>query len=335
MTRKKIIAFVLLIFLFSGIQLSGGRSAPRAFGDPPSFEEYIRNFSVDELWQFFLEYSDSRIKAEILIAMGKRGKGNIDVTTKIFNYLIEMNSLFRRGARADYLVVSASIAAMIELNDSVFYSVLFDIMRSGYPEVITSEARGALDLINGDLARFLYQVIDESSPLEKNIALKAALSSEWLSASQRGQLALLALEKALSQNYDNADLTEMRYAAVLELSSLGWTNAASRAISHYYRVSEDYRGNAALKNRFIEAIGCLGSVGDSRAAVALGLRLALINERTRTTGDFDADITMAIIQALGNIGASNVFDHLRNVENLSYPDYIKIAATEAIDRLKW
>jgi hypothetical protein len=145
----------------------------------------------------------------------------------------------------------------------------------------------------------------------------------------------LAFEKALNAVEENADFDEMRYAAVLEITSLGWTNASSLAVRNYYRVSEDFLNNAVTKNRLIEAITCLGAAGNMDAALTLALQLGLINSKTEKTGIYDPEITLAVVRALGNIGVNASFDHLIHVTHLSYPDYIKIAAMEAVDRLKW
>jgi hypothetical protein len=107
------------------------------------------------------------------------------------------------------------------------------------------------------------------------------------------------------------------------------------AIRHYYRVQAEYLRGIAPKYRLIEAITCLGAVGNSDAALALGLQLGLINARTVNTGVFDADITLAIVQALGHIGYNAAFDYLLHASNLSYGENITSAAREAIDRLKW
>jgi len=293
------------------------------------------NENIDELWQLFSESPDPETKAETLIALGMQRKGNRDITEKINNYLAELNDLFSSGTAVDYLLVSASITAIMKLDDSSSYPVIFAVLHTGYPEVIASEARGALDEINGNLFSFLFGVIEENPPVEKFSALKAVINSRRLSVSERGRLASLALESALAFDEEDVDITAMRYAAVLELTSLRWKNANDPAIRSYYRAREDYVQNIAPKIRFIEAITCLGAVGNSEAAFVLGLQLGLINERTERRGGYDADITFAIVQALGNIGSKTVFDHLIYVNNLSYPDYIKIAAREAVARIKW
>jgi hypothetical protein len=305
------------------------------FADLPASLNIEDNLNNDELWQFFLESPDSETKARMLIALGVKGKGDRNITEKINNYLTELNALFDSGTGVDYLLVSASITAIMELNDSSSYPVLFPVLHTGFPEVIASEARGALDEINGDLFQFLSGVIENNPPVEKFTALKAGISSKRLSVSERGRLASLALERALGFDEDDADLTAMRYAAVLELTSLRWKNANALAVMYYYRAREDFVQNISSKSRFIEAIACLGAVGNSEAAFVLGLQLGLINERTERRGGYDAEITLAIVQALGNIGSKTVFDHLLYVNRLSYPDHIKTAAREAVDRIKW
>jgi hypothetical protein len=97
----------------------------------------------------------------------------------------------------------------------------------------------------------------------------------------------------------------------------------------------DFQENISHKSRLIEAIAFLGAVGNSEAALALGLQLGLINDRKEKTGFFDAGITLAIVQALGLIGDKAAFNHLLHASKLSYNENITLAAREAIDRLKW
>jgi hypothetical protein len=309
--------------------------SPFVFGDLPVFNEENRNKSPDELWQLFLDYPNSESKAEILVAIATREKGNRNITDKINNYLLELNDLFSSGEDTDYLLVSASITAIMELNDISSYPVLLSVLNTGYPEVISSEATGALDIINGNLYRFLSGVIEKNPPMEKYIALRTGINSERLSVSERGQLASIALEKALGCNEETADYSALRYAAVLELTSLKWTNASALAVRNFYRVNEEYLQDAGVKNRLIEAITCLGVAGNLDAALTLALQLGFINAKTEKTGVYDAEITLAIIRALGNIGAGATYDHLIHITHLSYPEYIKTAAMEAVDHLKW
>jgi hypothetical protein len=290
--------------------------------------------SIDTLWKLFMEYPDSTIGAEILIAIGKLGKKNKNITESVNNYLTEKNILYRFGNPVNYAMISACIISIMELNDISSYPVLFAVLCSDYPEVIKSEAQGALDLISGNLKQFLSDAIEKGSPSEKFFALTAGMNSNRLTVSECGQLAELALEQSLT-NGENIDLSAMRYVSVQALTQLRWTRANNLAIRYFYRVQTEFQYNAASKEHFLDAIALLGAVGNSEAALALGLQLGLINARTERTGEFDEEITLAIVRALGLIGDKAAFDHLLNVSNLLYPENILAAAGEAIDRLRW
>jgi hypothetical protein len=296
----------------------------------------VQNVEVlDTLWQLFLEYPDREKRSEIVIALGVLGRRNSFIVNNLNNYLMEKNLLFRDGIPVDYLIVSACISAIMELGDSSSYPVLFAIICSDYPEMIAFEAYGALEIIPGNLQLFLLSVIENNPPDEKFAAFRAVINSGRLTIPERGQLAELALAQSLLTADNNVDLAAMRYASVLALTQLRWTRANVLAIRHYYRVQADYQQELVPKERFLEAIACLGAVGNSDATLVLVLHLGLINSRTERTGTFDAEITKAIVQALGVIGDNAAFDHLLSVTALPYPDEIIAAAREAIDRLKW
>jgi len=297
--------------------------------------------NMDVLWRLFLEYPDAQVNAEILVTMGIVGKGNRSLVNSINLFLTERSLSFRLGETVDYVSVSACISAVMELDDSSSYPALFAVICAGFPEVITSEAYGAFEMINGNLHQFLFNVIVNNPPEEKFAAFRAGVNSGRLTVSQRGQLAELALEQAFAaslidgEEEEDSNINAMRYASVLALTSLRWTRANALAIRHYYRVLADYNHEAVPKDRLIEAIACLGAVGNSDAALTLGLQLGLINAKTESLGSYDEEITLAIVRALGTIGYKAAYDHLLDVENLPYSEDIQEVAREAIDRLKW
>jgi len=323
--NKKIFFIFLLVF-----------SASLIFSDPQDENIDISNINdPSALWKLFLESPDSKTGVDICIKLGNLGKGNRGIIDNLNSYLMGKNLLFKSGETVNYTLVSACISAIMDLGDNSSYPALFSVLYVGYPEVIASEAQGALEVIPGNLYQFLVNIIYSNSPEEKFAAFRMGTNSDRLNVSQRGQLAELALEQGLNTDDENIDLTIMRYSAVLLLTQLRWTRANALAIKHFYRVQNDYLQNTVPKERYIEAIACLGAVGNSDATSILGLQLGLINDKTERTGSFDADITMAIVQALGNIGYNAAFDQLLYVENLSYTEDIQAAAREAVDRLKW
>ena len=330
--NKKLAIFILFILFASSIY--GQQPGSQNLRNPDDSSDTKNNTNLEELWKQFLLSSDINKMTEILMTLGSLAKGNRQIIDNLNNHLMGMNLLFRSGSHVQYAVVSATISALMELGDNSSYPALFSVLYAGYPEVITSEAFGALEVIPGNLHQFLINIIDNNPPDEKFAAFRAGVNSERMSIVQRGQIAERALEKSLS-NGDNLYLFSMRYSAILTLTSLRWTRANALAIRHYYRVQSDYDNELVSKERVLEAIACLGALGNPDAALVLGLRLGLINIAMENFKIFDQEITMATVQALGGIGYHAAFEQLLQVTNLPYPEEIQNAAREAVDRLKW
>ena len=293
--------------------------------------------SLDTLWPLFIEYQNKAAGADLLMAIGKLGNGSRSVTEKINHYLLEQNEKYSYGASVNYTVISVCIAVIMDMGDSSSYPALFSVLCSGYPEVIVSEAAGAMELIPGNYAQFLIDVIGEREPAHKFAAFRAGINSERLSASERGHLAELSLEQGITYDEieDLPSLSALRHAAVTELTQLRWTRASALAVRHYFLVQADYQQNNVSKMYFLEAVECLGAVGNTDAARALLLQLSLINIQTARDESYDEEITLAVIRALGLIGDKAAFDQLTQVTLLDFSANIKAAAREALDRLRW
>ena len=155
--RKKLLLIFLLIL-----------SASIVYGDPQDVKIDISNINdAASLWRLFLDNPDSKTGADILIKLGSVGKGNRMIIDNINNYLMGKNLLFRSGENVDYTIISVCISALMELGDSSSYPALFSVLYAGYPEVITYEAQGALELIPGNLQQFLVNIITHNPPEEK------------------------------------------------------------------------------------------------------------------------------------------------------------------------
>ena len=332
---KKISVIVLIIFASSFVYGEPAEDADQKIPTPVVSIDISNIRNPETLWGYFLQNQDSQVGQDILASLSMLGRGNRQIIDNLNSYLMGRNLLFKSGTAVDYMIVSACISTIMELGDSSSYPALFSVLYAGYPEVIASEALGALEVIRGNLFQFLINVIEHNPPDEKFAAFRAGVNSERLSVPERGRIAERALEQGLASTEENMDLSAMRYSSIINLTQLRWTRANALAIRHYYRVQSDFIQDNVFKDRFIEAILCLGAVGNSDAALVLGLQLGLINARTESTGSFDPEITMAIVRALGQIGFNAAFDHLLYIGSLSYPEDIQAAAREAVARLKW
>lgn len=308
-------------------------SAARAVGEAKFVE------ALPILRRVFMAFREPNVRAASLGSMAVLGKGDSQVVETLNQFLANQNNLYRSGLAPDLQTLSACIDALAVLGDGSSYASLFATMLADYPQEIRFRAAEALRLIRGDYKKFLIDVVKRNPPAEKAVAFRTGMDNPAFSASERGELAEAALDISLSlfptRPDEQSAVSELRYSAVRELAALRWTRATTLVVKNFYRVQTDFGKDEGLKDRFVEAIVCLGAMASSEAAQALSLQLGLINadmERTRT---FDQDILLAAIASLGDLGDKVAFDYLLYIGYLSYPDIIKNAAREALNRLKW
>jgi HEAT repeat protein len=294
---------------------------------------------VDMLRLIFSVYQDSVVRVAVLGSLAVLGKGNPVVAEELNQFLSTQHTRYRSGAAPDYPVLLACIKALGSLGEASSFPVLFTALGAGYPEAVVREAAAALNALRGDYQQFLAAVIQQDPPREKFIAFNAGAYNPALSDAQRGELAEKALEISLDLSPGDpegaAAAVNMRYAAALVLRDLKWSRAAELLIRHFYRVQRDYGTGAASRDRFLESISCLGAMSSSEAAQVLALQLGYFNSQMERNGEYDEAVTLGVVRALGEIGDKIAFDYLLYISYLAYPETIKTAARDALNRLRW
>jgi hypothetical protein len=295
--------------------------------------------SIDTLWKVFSAFRDSQTRSSVLEALAVLGKGNSEVTENLNQYLANQNNLYRSGMHLDFATLSACIAALASLGNSTSFPVLFSALATGYPDNIGQEAANALDGIDGDYKQFLLDVIRKNPAREKFIALKAALASRRLNQDEKADLATAAIEATLGIPSGNSEseiaIDALKSMAIKAIIEFKWTRAGPIVVKYFYQVQDDYQNKTVPRERLIEAINCLGDIGSSEAAQALALQLGFFNSQTERTGEYDEEIVLALVTALGTVGDKIAFDYLLYVSYLTYPESIQSAARDSISRLKW
>jgi hypothetical protein len=295
--------------------------------------------SVDTLWKLFQSYRDSLIRVEILRSLGVLGKDNAQVIENLNQFLANQNNVFRSGMSPDYPTLSACIDALSSLGDGSSFPVLFSTMIAAYPESIRIGAQAALGSLSGDYRSFLIMVIQRNPPAEKLTAFNAARENSRFGPADMGEIAETSLRVSLDLFPSNPDgeaaIHTLRFSSARLLGSLRWTKAVDALIKHFYRVQTDYNNGRAAKAQFIEAVSCLGAMDSDQAAQTLALQLGLFNSQMERTGEYDADILISVIDALGELGDKIAFDYLLYIGYLGYPEEVQSSARDALNRLKW
>ncbi|MCL2479034.1 MAG: hypothetical protein FWF22_06005, partial [Treponema sp.] len=294
--------------------------------------------SAETLWKVFLVFQDPYSRVEILQTLVSFGR-DPQFVFNLNQFISSQNDFFKLGYQIDYTTFTACVGALGAFRDVSSYNPLFTAYTSGYPQDINLSIQNALESLDGNYRLFLNDIIRGDSPSDRLAAFRLGAGSNKLGGQEKGDLAQLALQTALDyvpRNTDSERLNNsLRYESVRLLTQLSWSRASPLAIRNFYKVQSDFQNDPSIKSRFLEAITCLGAMGTSDSAQVLALQLGYYNSVTEYSGEYDQDIILALITALGDTGDKTAFDYLLYVSYLDYPDQIQTAAKDALNRLKW
>ena len=295
--------------------------------------------AAENLWSLFRVFKDNLVRIPVLQTLGDLGKGNSSIIRELNSFLDTQLSLHKSGSQIDTTVVDATISALGRLGDSSSFSVLFAAYTANLSRTITDRSSVAMASLQGDYASLLAEVIRRNTPLEKAAALDAGLRGDALSPEKRAELAEVALIVGVPFMSpvpgDQASVMAMRAQAAKELTVRKWQKASPIAVRHFFDFLLQYNRGQVSKSNLLEAIALLGAMGSTEAAQALAQYLQIINSETEQGKNFDEQITLAVVGNLGILGDKTAFDHLLYIGYLQYPESVKRASRDALQKLRW
>ncbi len=302
-------------------------------------KKYAYKPAAPTLLSLFKVFRESSVRVPILLTLADVAKGNPQVVQELNQFLDTQNALFRSGVQPDTQVMDALVFALGKLGDRTSFPYLFSTYISNYSKIISDRSSGAMAGLEGDFVGYLADVINKNPAQEKLAALKVGLANTTLSPAKRGELGEIALSVGVNTQsptpIDQVALVEMRTLAARELNVQAWQKASPVAIRHFYDFQVSYNRGQVSKSNFLESIALLGAMGTPEAALALSIFMQLINTETEQGKNYDAQISLAVINNLGKLGDKAAFDYLLYVGYLQYPDSVKEAAKDALQKLRW
>jgi HEAT repeat protein len=294
--------------------------------------------AVSTLWNVFTSFLDASIRVEVVKALSVLGQGNSEVAGNLIRFISAQNDLFRAGVNPDYAALEACITALGDLKDNSAVPALFALMRTNHPDPIPAKAAAALQELPWDDGQYFAEAVRLGDYPDKLAAFNVGINNKTYTDAEKGMIAEAALETVLDSvpgsGEEEKALEDLRYEAVRLIRNLRWARAAPLAIRHFYRLRQDYEAGTDDKERFLEAIACLGALGTADAAYTLTIHLGYFNLRMEQNGKYDDAVVLETIKAIGEIGNRTAYDNLLTVGYLSYPEHIQNAAREALFRLR-
>jgi hypothetical protein len=291
------------------------------------------------VWRFFLTDNDSNVRVKTLKALGILAKGDKRIVKSLNEWLADQISSYRAGRNPRRNVLLRCVVTLGELNDESSFPVVFNVLHAGLSQDIDAACRQVLSRMKGDFKPLLLARIEDGTIREKREALFVALHSAYLSDKDKGEVAEIAMKKALTtsslRKQDLRDLREMRVRANRALGARNWSQASPLILEYFNRSVLEYDKGQAGQSELIEIIRTLGNMGTHQAAKRLSVYLDFLNTYTDRKKVYEEKIVLETVESLGRLGDKVAFDYLMNVKFLNYSVTIKTSADKAIKNLKW
>ncbi len=291
------------------------------------------------LWNLFNAYKDDMVRVPILQTLGEVATGDQGILKELNNFLDTQISLYKGGTKLDMAVLDNVILSLGALGDASSFPYLFAAYTANAGKSITDRAGTAMARLKGDYASFLMEVIRTHPPAQKAAALEAGLRGDALEPDKRAELSETALSVGVSYQSvvqtEQAAIVALRASAARELTTREWQKASPLAVRHFYDFQLQFNRGQVSKSNFLESIALLGAMGTTEAAQTLSLYLQIINTETEQGKSFDEQIALAVVNNLGRLGDKTAFDYLLYIGYLQYPESVKKAARDALQKLRW
>lgn len=293
--------------------------------------------AAQDLWRLFQNYEDPQARVQLLDALGAVDAENKRMLPSLHDWMAARHNLKKSGSTIDERIMIAALETLGDYNDSSSFNLLLEAILVQYSSNVTETAESILFSVAGDPVQVASQAIRRRDPADKLPALDYLLASEELSDEQKSQIALAALQNALST--DPVDqpsrdvLRQVRYTSAAWLRQTGYRDASSAMIRHFNQTFLDYDRGQIRKTWVLEAIAGLGAVGTEAAAERLAQFLDLLNTYTENDRAYDTQITLAVINNLEILGYPTAYNALFYASLLDYPSRVKEAARDAMSSL--
>ncbi len=291
------------------------------------------------VWKLFLMDADSNVRMKTLKALGVIAQGDKLIAKSLNEWLAEQTQSYKPGRDARASLLIRCVMTLGELNDESSFPVVFNVLHAGISRDLDTVCRRVLSQMKGDFKPLLLDRIEVGAITIKRDALVVALESDFLTDKEKGEVAEIAMKKALTtSSRDKNDLLalrEIKVRATQALDARSWSSATPLILEYFNQALPEYDKGLTGKTELLAIIHCLGNMNTHEAAQRLSVYLDFLNAYTDRTKVYDERIVLETVTSLGRLGDKVAFDYLMNVKFLNYSATIKTSADEAIKKLKW
>ncbi len=294
---------------------------------------------LPSLRNIFVTVSDARIRDASLNAFTVLFKGKKDDIAFLNTWFAEQLARPQTDPLYDPKTFAICAQVLGKLGDASSFTVLFDAATSARDTALQQASAFALNAIQDGYTENILAKMNGKRIQDTYAAFSLAMKKGGLPTADRGQIASRAFTRAVETQPDTNGEQEKLAALVretlTELTALKWSQASPEVVKYFYLRQGDYKNDRANVEALVPIVRCMGKMGTTEAAQALSIFLGLLNSETEQKKNYNEQLMLAVIQAVGDLGDKSAFDYLLYVGYLDYPETVKKASRDALARLEW
>jgi hypothetical protein len=285
------------------------------------------------LWRTVEVFSNSLVKADALIALGKAGA--MDLLPQVVQLLSDLNTRPSEDREAGERIAYGAVLSLENYKHASGYLPVFFASAGWYSDRVKSRAAASLAVILPDPSGPITSVLQSSGYTYdiKYYALQTIEQSD-ITARAKAAVAVTALTEAwrasTREPRQRIILANSRKLAINMLRRYGTDDAAVFPL-----LERSYNEGADEEER-LGVVAALAALGSDDAARLLSSFLMAINGRLQSNliTPLDERLIRAIIPALGATGRSIAGPALRSVQALDWTGAVKNLAAEALKGIR-
>jgi len=291
------------------------------------------------LREIFVTVPDPRVRSASLNAFGLLFKGRKDDIAFLNAWFAEQLSRPQTDPSFDPRTLAACAQVLGKIGDPSSFDVLFEAATTARDTGLVQAAAVALNAIQDGYTENILAKMGGNRIQDTYAAFSFAMQKTGLAAADRGKIAAdafaLAVEVLPDTDGDKERIASLIKESLSELTDLKWSQASPVVVKYFYLRQGDYKNDRANVETLVPVVNCMGTMGTTEAAQALSIFLGLLNSDTEQKKNYNEQLMLAVIQALGDLGDKSAFDYLLYVGYLDYPETVKKASRDALARLEW
>jgi len=287
----------------------------------------------------FVTITEPRVRTASLNAFAVLFGGRKEDTAFLNEWFVEQLRKGPSDPAFDAKTLAVCAQTLGKIGDASSFAVLFEAAVSARDSLLAQASAAALNALQDGYTEQILAKMDGKRLQDTYPAFSFAMRKEGLPAADRGRIAAqafaLAVEEKGETGSDREQLAALAGEALAELTALKWAQASPVVVKYFYLRQGDYKNDRSNVDALVPVVRCMGAMGTTESAQALSIFLGLLNSDTEQKKNYNEQLMLAVIQALGDLGDKSAFDYLLYVGYLDYPETVKKASRDALARLEW